>query len=210
MTDIPSMQPTDKPVTDSPTIVPSKSPVTESPTMLPSKRPVTDSPTLQPIDKPILVEENSDVQNEGTDQLLELELSLPINIDNIPSSESSEDYGKILDEDINAYLDLEFSLPMNFPMVEVPTPTPTTGTKEGVSRGEVISNELKTVNDDPVASNQLWVISVMFGAGLLLIALYVFQSRQRIASNNELNADEVSVSDDLLLSYIIALHTSDT
>ena len=180
--------------------------------MLPSEKPVTDSPTLQPIDTPILAKDTSNVQEEGIDEAFELELSfsLPMNIDSIPSSESSdeefttEEYGDILDEDINAFLDFELSSSMSFSMVEVPTPMPKTGTEEGGGkRGEIISNELKTVNDDPVASNQLWIISIVFGTGLLLVALYVFQTRRRIASNNELNADEVSVSDHLLLYCIV-------
>ena len=133
-----------------------------------------------------------------------------MNIDSTPSSESSdeefktEEYGDILDEDIYAFLDSELSSSMSFSMVEVPTPMPTTGTEEGGEKGgEMISNELKTVNDDPVASNQLWIISIVFGAGLLLVALYAFQTKRRIASINELNADEVSVSDHLLLSCIV-------
>ena len=148
--------------------------------MLPSEKPVTDSPTLQPIDTPILAEDTSNVQEEGIDEAFELELS---------SSESrdveftTEEYGDILDEDINAYLDFE---PMSFPMVEVPTSMPTTGTEEGDERGEMISNELQTVDDDPPeTNNELWIIAIVFGVGFLLAALYVTQSRRRIAHENE-------------------------
>merc|ERR1712194_312531 len=63
-------------------------------------------------------------------------------------------------------------------------------------RGEAFDNYLGSpdhlIDEDPIISNRLYVLAIMFGVGFMLAALYIFKTRRRRITDEANEAEGVN------------------